>query len=120
MILKDNFYKINSIEQTDNDTFTVNVRLLPEHHIYKGHFPEKPVVPGVCTLTVIKECLGEIYGRTVEYDAIKECKYISALLPEENLDITINITVAEGAKTRVSVIKDKDQQPVLKLRATIR
>ena len=120
MVLKDSFYRIKNIVQDDNGTYAINVEILPGHPIYSGHFPGKPVVPGVCTLTIIKECLGEIYGRAIEFVSIKECKYISALLPEKKIAITINATVEDSVKLRATAIKDEEYQPVLKLRATIK
>ena len=94
MILNDNFYKIHNITR-DGNSATINVELLPTHPIYKGHFPGQPVVPGVCTLTIIKECIAKVLGYSVSYAGIKECKYMSALIPEEKLYITISITIDE-------------------------
>ena len=120
MELKGNFYNINGIERAEDGNYTVNVVLSPEHQIYAGHFPGKPVVPGVCTLTIIKEIVGEVLGRDVRFDTIKECKYISALVPEKNLGIIVNVALADGEKLRASVVKETGLQPVLKLRATIK
>ena len=119
MILKDNFYKIKRVEKSDNK-FVINAEFLSNHPIYEGHFPEKPVVPGVCTLTVIKECLGEMLGRMITFSAIKECKYLSALLPDSDLNITITIELLDDAKIRAFVTDEDNQQAFLKLRATIK
>lgn len=39
------------------DRFTFRVRLDAAHPIYAGHFPGNPVLPGVCTLQIVRECL---------------------------------------------------------------
>lgn len=118
MRLKDSLYKIKKIDRIDNN-YVVKVEILSDHPIYEGHFPEKAVVPGVCTLTIIKECLSEILGRTIKFSAIKECKYLSALLPDENINITTNIELLDDKKFKATVINEEKQQPVLKLRAAI-
>ena len=120
MILKGNFYNIDSVESVSNGEYNVVVTISKEHPIYAGHFPQQAVVPGVCTLTIIKECLGEILSREVVFDTIKECKYISALVPQDNLAITMNISLSEENKVRATITRNDNGQGVLKLRATIR
>lgn len=119
MIFKDNFYRINEIVR-DGDSATVRVGLLPSHPIYAGHFPGQPVVPGVCTLTIIKECIGEVLGQDVSYSSIKECKYMSALIPDEDLFITVSLTVDEGKNVKAVVNRDNTGEAVLKLKAVVR
>ena len=120
MKLADNFYIIHRCEIVQDNTFLVEVELLPNHSIYEGHFPGQPVVPGVCTLTIIRECLGKILNKDVKFSAIKDCKYVSALLPYDGLRITINLTLTEALKLNANVVRNDDQQMVLKLRAEIK
>jgi len=119
MILNESFYKIHEITREDNSA-TVRVELLPSHPIYAGHFPGQPVVPGVCTLTIIKECIEKVLGGSTSYASIKECKYLSALIPEENLYITISITIDEGKNIKAVVNRDSTHETVLKLKAVIK
>lgn len=119
MRLENNFYTINNIEQKSDDAFAVEVTILPEHQIYEGHFPQQPVVPGVCTLTIIRECIGNILSKEVSFSSIKECKYVSALIPQEDLRIMINLTISESKVTAL-VERVDDKQTVLKLKANLR
>lgn len=119
MRLENNFYTINNIEQKSDDAFAVEVTILPEHQIYEGHFPQQPVVPGVCTLTIIRECIGNILSKEVSFSSIKECKYVSALIPQEDLRIMINLIISESKVTAL-VERVDDQQTVLKLKANLR
>lgn len=119
MRLENNFYTINNIEQKSDDTFAVEVTILPEHQIYEGHFPQQPVVPGVCTLTIIREIIGNILSKEVHFASIKECKYVSALIPQEDLRIMINLTITESKVTAV-VERVDNQQAVLKLKANLK
>lgn len=119
MRLENNFYIVHSLELTDEGTFRGEVELLPEHPIYEGHFPQQAVVPGVCTLTIIKECLGRALQREVGFAAIKECKYLSALLPAEGLALKLDFQLIES-QLRGVVSRVDDSQVVIKLKATIR
>ena len=55
-----NFYKITYSEHINGTDWAVQVMLNPQHAIYNGHFPQQPVVPGVCMLQIIKECIEKI------------------------------------------------------------
>ena len=118
MRLEDNFYKIHTIDQ-DGDNYKIEVELFANHPIYEGHFPQQAVVPGVCTLTIIKECIGKILSANVTFNSIKECKYVSALIPQEELRIVLNITIADNSKISVVVDRADNQQAVLKLKANL-
>ncbi|MBQ7819240.1 MAG: hypothetical protein IJ341_06035 [Bacteroidales bacterium] len=119
MRLEGNFYKIDDIQQLQEDTYVATVTLSPEHKIYEGHFPSQAVVPGVCTLTIIRETLSKILSKEISFVRIKDCKYVSALLPQENLNITINIVITDLNKVKVVVERIDNKQIVLKLRADI-
>lgn len=118
MRLEGNFYNIHSITPSDNGCYVVRVELAAEHPIYAGHFPEMAVVPGVCTLTIIRECLAHIVGHAVTFTTIKECKYVAVLLPHEGLTITLDLKLND-TQLIASVTRDEDSATVLKLKATI-
>lgn len=120
MRLEGNFYSIDSIKELSAESYCVELTLAPQHDIYSGHFPAQAVVPGVCTLTIIRECVGRILQRAVAFSAIKECKYVAALLPQEDLRIAINLTITDATKLKATVERCDNQQTVLKLRADIR
>lgn len=119
MRLEDNFYKIHAIEGAEND-YKIEVELMENHPIYAGHFPTQPVVPGVCTLTIIRECIGKILSKSVSFASIKECKYVSALIPQAGLKIIINLTLSADGGVKVVVERVDNKQIALKLKATLR
>ena len=120
MRLEGNFYNIDQIETFENNSYIVKATLIPNHKIYEGHFPSQPVVPGVCTLTIIRECLGKILSREVGFKTIKECKYLSALIPEDEVGIAIAVTITDEEKIMANVERTDNQLKVLKLKAEIK
>lgn len=116
MILEGNFYTIRSLNATENG-FSGVVELAADHPIYAGHFPEQAVVPGVCTLAIVRECVEKLLGTEGEFVAIKECKYVSAVLPRPELTLALDFEMnSEGVLK--GTVADCDQQLVLKLKAT--
>ena len=54
--LLESFYtEISSTDLSSENKFTAIVELNPEHKIYKGHFPEIPVAPGVTLIQMLQE-----------------------------------------------------------------
>ncbi len=98
----DGFYRINGSSRTENG-WEVNMTLLAGHKIYEGHFPEKAVVPGMCTLTVIREVLSQLLEKPVMFSYIRECKFLSALLPEKDIILTLDIQYSPEGKVKCLV-----------------
>ena len=117
MKLAGDFCKIIFLDK-GNDGFKVIVELLPDHPVYKGHFPAQPVVPGVYTLALVRECASMVTGRDMEYADIKECKFISALLPAEGLKVTLDFSLTGDGKLCGTV--KRGTATILKLKATLK
>lgn len=71
----------------------------PEWPIFAGHFPDDPVVPGVCCVECMAQAqalvilLAEKYaGKTPLFAGITDVKFFSKFEPGEMGDIIVNIT----------------------------
>lgn len=94
MILKDTFYTISSIENTESEVIAV-VSIDAKHAIFEGHFPENPITPGVVQLEMIKELLAERYKRKMELVSMSNCKFLTILNPNDVDEVTIKLTIKE-------------------------
>ncbi len=94
-MLLDNFYTLLSSESPDSITWTIQVELNPEHAIYQGHFPEHPVVPGVCLLQLIKECAEGILQKQLQYTQVSSCKFLSVVNPVNTPCLSVTLTLKE-------------------------
>ena len=93
MLLID-FYQTDHTTQSDSGT-TFHIRLNPNHFIYKGHFPGQPVLPGVCTLQIIKECAQQLVNKNLQYKRIILCKFLRFIDPVQNPEITLTVSLDE-------------------------
>lgn len=94
-MLLDNFYTILSSESSDSTIWTIQIKLNPGHPVYQGHFPEHPVVPGVCLLQLIKECVEDIRQQKLQVTQVSSCKFLSAINPIETPHISVALTFKE-------------------------
>lgn len=92
-MLLDNFYTLLTSESPDSVIWTIQVELNPEHPIYQGHFPEHPVVPGVCLLQLIKECAEGIRRQQLQYTQVSSCKFLSVVNPVNTPYLSVTLTL---------------------------
>lgn len=102
-MLLDNFYTLLSSEASDSFTRTIQIELNPEHAIYQGHFPEHPVVPGVCMLQIIKECIETFRQQKLQYAQMSSCKFLSAINPLETPHLSIALTLKDTEENKLQL-----------------
>ena len=65
------------------------VAISRDHPALSGHFPGRPIVPGVVVLDEVIETLKAEYGQGLVVTGLPAVKLSSPLLPEERLTITV-------------------------------
>jgi 3-hydroxymyristoyl/3-hydroxydecanoyl-(acyl carrier protein) dehydratase len=67
-----------------------------DHPALAGHFPGRPIVPGVLVLEEVIQTLKDQYDADLVITELPAVKLFSPLLPEESLNITVE---TEGPDT---------------------
>ena len=96
--LLENFYsEISSTFSSGNRTeFSVLVRLNPSHPVYKGHFEQVPIAPGVCLTQIIQEILSSKFEKKLRLVAADNIKFLTLINPNENTQFNIKFSVNPG------------------------
>jgi len=81
-MLKDNLYRLDALSE-DNGSYVADLTLLPESPVFAGHFPQKPIVPGVCLVQMAVETIEHIEGCSKEICEAKDIRFISIITPLE-------------------------------------
>lgn len=84
------------IEQERSRRAALSFTVPPEHPALAGHFPGRPIVPGVVLLDHALDAIGSALGKNVGACRIESAKFLSPAAPGEALDITYE-TSASGA-----------------------
>lgn len=120
-MLLENFYTITDIKN-EADSYTIRIELNAKHEIYKGHFPQQPVLPGVCTMQLVKECVEQLKNASLCYAQIQSCKFLSVVDPVQDNIIEIAISLAQTEDGSISIQADilQKQQSVTKLKGILK
>ena len=79
MLIKGLYTVTRTVQEGDRITASVH---LDEHHaVFKGHFPDQPVMPGVCTLQIVQELLEEHLGRSLRLSSASNIKFMALIDP---------------------------------------
>ncbi|VGO12040.1 hypothetical protein PDESU_00589 [Pontiella desulfatans] len=61
---------------------------------FQGHFPEQPVLPGVCQLTLAMVMADRMCGKRMKMGAATNAKFVAMVVPDQPLEI--KCTLADG------------------------
>jgi 3-hydroxyacyl-[acyl-carrier-protein] dehydratase len=101
------FYSVTPVSNKENREYTFGVILNQTHRIYQGHFPQQPVVPGVCMLMIIRELAESAMGCKLMFTDVSNIKFLSLVDPTINHELIIKLTLdtieAGGYNVRASI-----------------
>ena len=84
MKLNGDFYTVeHSLPVSDGMVYGFDVRLNPDHFIFKAHFPGHPITPGVCLMQMIAEMASMAEGCNLLVRNVKNAKYTGVVSPDE-------------------------------------
>lgn len=93
--------KLYTLEQTLQeaaDSATYRIVLNGQHPVFEGHFPGRPVVPGVTMMQTIQELLEGKLQRKVVLRKASNMKFLNMIDPGANpvVDVTVQHKEQEG------------------------
>ena len=93
-MFNDTLYHILHHESIDafHSRFTLSFN--PAHPIFAAHFPGRPMLPGVCSVEIIRELLSSMLGGSCRITDIKNLKFTEIIIPHPELRCLFDIAVA--------------------------
>jgi 3-hydroxyacyl-[acyl-carrier-protein] dehydratase len=97
----------------------IKIRFNKEHAIYKGHFPGKPIVPGVCLIQMIKEVCLEKDECQFKLAVLADCKFLKPVIPkdEDIYSIEFKRNVVQKS-VEIRAVLTKDEEAYFKFKGT--
>ncbi len=119
MLIKE-LYHIQSFDETGG-TVEASIKLNKDHEVFKGHFPGNPIMPGVCTIQIVKELTEKALDKALFLCIVSNVKFMAIINPEknENIQVVLNISEEEGVVKVKNTVSYADTL-ALKLSATFK
>ena len=91
MELSGSFFSVLSSEVAEG-LGTYNLRLNRDHFIFRCHFPEQPIVPGVCIVQMLSELIAGYAGRKLYVKEMRRVKFVGPVYPDQTPELSYRIT----------------------------
>lgn len=91
-MLLNSFFKIIR-QQQEEEKILFTIELIVDHLLYAGHFPKRPIVPGVCSIGIIKECAALYLNAPLQFSSLDRCKFLNPIEPLLNKNLSVAITI---------------------------
>jgi 3-hydroxyacyl-[acyl-carrier-protein] dehydratase len=101
-MLQNDFFSF-AAPQVDGNTVKATLTLNAAHKIFAGHFPQHPIVPGVCMMQMVKEVVENVIGKETNLSIAHNIKFLTIIDPRENKTIQLDykFTIPEEGKIMI-------------------
>lgn len=85
------------------------LRLDPQHTIFRAHFPGNPITPGVCIIQMVAELLEQMMERPLALKRVVNVKFQHVLSPVEHPTCRVmfrSVEMQEGLWRVKAVVKE--------------
>ncbi len=110
-MLKDNLYTIQDIQISDL-AINAEIELNNEHPIFKGHFPDVPVLPGVAMMQMVKELVEVGEERALQISKAGNLKFLQMINPNKvdflKVEISIFDRTTEIIKLKAQILNEQN------------
>ncbi|MCK5676003.1 MAG: hypothetical protein KAH99_03205 [Verrucomicrobia bacterium] len=97
----------------ESDVATAEVSFPASFSGFQGHFPEQPVLPGVCQIGAAVALAGRMRGTPQVLAEIVNAKFVAMVMPDQLLQV--RSTLADGL-LRASITSGEERVAEFKLR----
>jgi len=119
-MLIEGLYTVTDFQRKEQEVKAI-VQLNKDHEIFKGHFPENPVMPGVCMLQIIKELTEQAMGKSLLLTVASNIKFMAIINPNLNPTLSLLISITEDEDmVKIKNTSLFDETVALKLSATFK
>lgn len=79
--MNNEIYSLSALKK-NADSLTAKIRYDATHKVFEGHFPDNPIVPGVCTLNMISDIVRDNVGGNYRIKEASNVKYLQLIRPD--------------------------------------
>ena len=99
-----NLYTVIETQMLTDLIAVTKLQLDAEHPIFEGHFPQQPVMPGVCQIQLLTDIAGSVVGRKLTLRKASNIKFLALLDPRQCDVLTLHIEIKEQSEAGVNIV----------------
>jgi len=99
-------YNILKISNETDDKLIAEFNLDPKDPVFKGHFPQQPILPGVVMVQIQRDILQKHLNISIGLQSASNIKYLLLIIPVENKILTFNIRFKYLSQDQISVTSE--------------
>ena len=88
---------------------TCDVTFNPAHAVFKGHFPDKPIVPGVCTMELVRKILERAMDKKIRLDHSANIKFLGLIDPEMKIEVLVKWRMLDSGISADATISNSEK-----------
>jgi 3-hydroxyacyl-[acyl-carrier-protein] dehydratase len=106
---------------SDSGVHEFTVEINGKDPLFEGHFPSRAILPGVCTIQIIKECICSVVPGDLHFMNVEQCKFIGMIDPsiDNILDVKIICKSDNNNNIPINASVFNSNVVVCKLKATL-
>ena len=96
--VRNDYYALLGWTPAGGEGATFRVALLPGSDVYRGHFPGRPVSPGVCQVELVRQCAERLAGQELFIRGISSCRFLAVASPAAcpEMEASVFLSPVEG------------------------
>lgn len=102
---------LSPVSEAEPGILSVQAVFPPGFEGFKGHFPGRPILPGVCLVQAGVVALGMARGAPLRLKRLGSAKWLAPVLPGESLSLTLAVRerAPAGLSAKVKVMRGADK-----------
>ncbi|WP_346235940.1 3-hydroxyacyl-ACP dehydratase [Niabella insulamsoli] len=117
-MLVEQLYEITQFN-SDSKALSATLSINAAHPIFEGHFPNQPVLPGVCQVQIVKELLEQAVQKKLQLSAAAQCKFLQMVDPRSINNIEVNIKYdLDEKEVACNAVLQSEEKIFLKMNGT--
>lgn len=102
-MLLNKLYRIRNLDKdTDGSVFNAEIEIDPNHPLFEGHFPGNPILPGVCTVQIIRELLEQSVQKSLFMIKAGNIKYLGFVNPVTMPVLSFHLQIKSADAANIS------------------
>ena len=105
-------------ENKDDINYLIDIDF--SHPVFKGHFPEKSVLPGVMMCDIVRHLSSDQLGIKVQLILAKNIKFLRMIIPSKDNTYNVKISIIEEERYNIKAIISQNEDTYFKLNGEYR